>query len=190
MYKVLRNTHLFLGIAAFLFVTMYGLSSVQMAHQTWFSMKPQVTETRLTVSPETSEDPRAIAAELRRAGLRGEMRDVETNAAGYRIYIQRPGTFYRIDYTRATREAKVRIQTTGFMGMLNRIHHIGGTWHDYWLINVWGIFVALVSVTLILLGATGIYLWFKTHGERAIGVVLLAINLGICVTLLVLVRTA
>jgi hypothetical protein len=44
--------------------------------------------------------------------------------------------------------------------------------------------------TEILLGATGIYLWFETYGERAIGVVLLAINLGVCVTLLVLIRTS
>src|SRR5258708_8571356 len=158
MHRILRNTHLFLGIGASLFVAMYGLSPVQMAHQTWFSMEPEVTEMRLTVSPETTDDPRAVAAELRRAGLRGELRDVETNAAGYRIYIERPGASYRIDYTRATREAKVRVNTTGFMAILNRIHHIGGTGHDYWLINVWGVLVGLVSVTLILMGATGIYL--------------------------------
>ena len=190
MYRLMRNTHLFLGLAACLFLLMYGLSSVQMAHSTWFSMKPEVTETRMNIATDTAGDPRAIAAELRRAGLRGEIRNVETNAAGYRIYMERPGTSYRIDYTRATREAKIRVNSSGFMAMLNRIHHIGGTWHDYWLINVWGVFVALVSVTLILLGATGIYLWFKAHGERVIGVVLLAVNLGICVTLLVLIRTA
>jgi hypothetical protein len=50
--------------------------------------------------------------------------------------------------------------------------------------------IGLVSGGLILLGATGIYLWFMNHSERAIGAVLVAINLGICVTLLVLIRTA
>lgn len=50
--------------------------------------------------------------------------------------------------------------------------------------------IGLVSAGLILLGVTGIYLRFTIHGERAIGVVPLAINLGICVTLLVLIRTA
>jgi hypothetical protein len=36
MYRLLRNTHLFLGLPAFFFVLMYGLSAVQMAHDTWF----------------------------------------------------------------------------------------------------------------------------------------------------------
>ena len=74
--------------------------------------------------------------------------------------------------------------------MLNRIHHLAGQGHDFGLINAWGVCVGLVSAALILLGATGIYLWFKIHSERVIGVVLLAINLGICVTLLVLIRAA
>ena len=50
--------------------------------------------------------------------------------------------------------------------------------------------IGLVSGGLILLGVTGIWLWFMIHSERAIGAALLAINLGICVTLLVLIRTA
>ena len=190
MYRLLRNTHLFLGLAAFLFVLMYGLSAVQMAHETWFSMKPVVTEMRVSVAPDTSDDPRAVARQLRNAGVRGELGDVAQTAAGYKFAVARPGTNYQVEYTRATREAKVKVSTAGFMGMLNRIHHLAGLGHDFGLINAWGVCVGLVSAALILLGATGIYLWFKIHSERVIGVVLLAINLGICVTLLVLIRTA
>jgi hypothetical protein len=190
MYRLLRNTHLFLGLAAFLFVLMYGLSAVQMAHDTWFSMKPVVTEMRVSVAPDTSDDPRAVARQLRDVGVRGELGDVSDTAAGYKFEVARPGTNYQVEYTRATREAKIKVSTAGFMGMLNRIHHLRGLGHDFGLINAWGVCVGLVSAVLILLGLTGIYLWFKIHSERVIGVALLAINLGICVTLLVLIRTA
>src|SRR6185369_10463769 len=88
MYQLLRNTHLFLGLAAFLFVLMYGLSAVQMAHDTWFSMKPVVTEMRVSVGPETSDDPRAIVRELRNnAGVRGELLEVADTAAGYKFAV-------------------------------------------------------------------------------------------------------
>ena len=50
--------------------------------------------------------------------------------------------------------------------------------------------IGRVSAGLILLGVTGIYLCFMIHCERTIGVALLAINLGVYVTLLVLIRTA
>ena len=190
MYRFFRNTHLFLGIAAFLFLLMYGLSSVQMAHQSWFSMKPTVTETRVAIPSGVADDPRAIAQELARQGMRGELRDVKKTDGGYKLQMNRPGTTYEVDYWKASREARVRVSTAGFMGLLNRIHHVGGVRHGYWLINAWGVCVGLVSATLIVLGASGIYLWFKTHGERLVGAILLAINLGVCVTLLVLIRTA
>ena len=55
---------------------------------------------------------------------------------------------------------------------------------------MWAFFVALVSVALIVLSLTGIYLWFKIHTERVIGIILLALSLGYSLTLIVLIRTA
>jgi hypothetical protein len=158
-----------------------------MAHNKWFSLKPQVTESHTQIPETVADDPRAIGRQL---GLRGDLSDVQKTEAGYKFRVHRPGTVYEVDYRRSSREAKVRTETGGFMVMLNRIHHIAGNWHEYSLINVWGVFVGLVSGALLVLGATGIYLWFRIHSERVIGAVLLAINLGICVTLLVLIRTA
>ena len=190
MYRLLRNTHLFLGVAAFLFLVMYGVSAAEMAHPRWFSMKPTVSETRVTLTQGTSDDPRAVARALRSIGVRGDIGEVSASDAGYKFDVARPGAYYQIEYARAKREAKVRTHTNGFMAVLNRIHHLRGVGHDFAPLNAWGVMIGLVSTGLILLGVTGIYLWFTIHSERAIGVVLLAINLGICVTLLVLIRTA
>ena len=153
-------------------------------------MKPTVSETRVTLAPDTSDDPRAIARVLRSIGRSGDIGEVSASKAGYKFDVARSGAYYEVDYARATREAKLRIQTTGFMAVLNRIHHLRGVGHDYAPLNAWGVMISLVSAGLILLGVTGIYLWFMIHSERTIGVALLAINLGICVTLMVLIRTA
>lgn len=185
MYRYLRNTHLFLGLFCSLFLLMYGASSVQMSHNKWFSNEPRVIENEVAVH---GGNPREVAAELMAQGLRGEMTAVSSAPGGASFRIVRPGTIYEVDW--ANGMAKVRTNEANFMGMLNRIHHIGGLWHEFNLVNVWAFFVGVVSVSLLVLGGTGIYLWFKIHQERVIGTVLLALGLGYGLTLLVLIRTA
>jgi hypothetical protein len=164
---------------------MYGASSVQMSHNKWFDNKPRVTESEMAVH---GADARAVAAELMRQGMRGELAAVSARAAGANFRIVRPGTVYEVAWSNGT--AKVRTSEANFIGMLNRIHHVGGIWHEFTLTNLWGFFVGVVSVSLLILGATGIYLWFKIHQERVLGTVLLVLGLGYGLTLIVLMRTA
>ena len=185
MYRYLRNTHLILGLFCCLFLLMYAVSSVQMSHNRWFDNKPRVTESEVAVH---GGNPREVAAELMAQGLRGELAAVFTTPLGASFRIVRPGTVYEVTWTNGM--AKIRTNEANFMGMLNRIHHIGGLWHDFKLMNVWAFFVGVVSAALLILGGTGIYLWFKIHEERMIGTVLLALGLGYGLTLIVLIRTA
>ena len=48
--------------------------------------------------------------------------------------------------------------------------------------------VALVSMALLLLGISGIYMWFTRQAERRVGMALLAINLIVAVILIGLLR--
>ena len=190
MYRYLRNTHLFLGLFCSLYLLMYGVSSLQMAHSPWFSMRPAVTETHAALAPGTT-DARQVARELMdRYGLRGEAGRARVTPDQLSFNIARPGTVYQIEYSPTTGNTRIRDNHAGFMGMLNRIHHAKGLWHDYWVLNAWGAFVAVVSAALFLIGATGIYLWFKLHQERVIGAILLVISLGYSLTLIVLARSA
>jgi len=189
MYKFIRNTHLLIGLFAFLFLLMYGVSAVQMAHNKWFSNKPAVTESEIALTP--GGDARSVARELMdRHGLKGELAQVRKAGSGFSFRIVRPGTVYEVAYATETGTANVKTNVANIMGMLNRIHHVGGLWHEYTLTNVWAVFVALVSVALIVLSLTGIYLWFKIHTERVIGIILLVLSLGYSLTLIVLIRTA
>jgi hypothetical protein len=186
LYKFLRNTHLLIGLFSFLFLMMYGVSSVQMSHNSWFKMKPGVTESQVALTPGIA-DARDVARQLMDRGLvRGELAQVQ--ASSFRIL--RPGTVHEVNYSPQTGEAKIRTSVAGLMGMLNRIHHVAGLWHEYTLTNVWAVFVAITSILLVTLALTGIYLWFKIHTERVIGAILLAVSLGFSLMLIVLIRTA
>ena len=190
MYRYLRNTHLYAGLFCCLFLLMYGVSSVQMAHNSWFSTRPRVNEVHFTLGSGAS-DSRAVARELiDRYGLRGELGPARfVTPAQMNFNLTRPGTVYQVEYAPATGDTRVRDNHAGFMGMLNRLHHVNGLWHDYWLVNVWGALVAIVSAALIVIAATGIYLWFKIHEERVAGSILLIASLGYSLTIIILARS-
>lgn len=190
MYRYLRNTHLFLGLFSCLFLLMYGVSAVQMAHSRWFGLKPRTSEVSFSLAPGET-NARAVARELmERHDLRGELGQVRSSPAGLNFRITRPGTIYEVDYAAATGRTAAKVNVASFMGMLNRIHHVHGVRHEYGLLNVWGYMVAVVSVMLLVIGATGVYLWFRIHKERTIGGVIFGAGLLFSLTLLVLVRTA
>jgi hypothetical protein len=70
------------------------------------------------------------------------------------------------------------------------IHEQGGLWHESALRNALGVFVAITSAALIIMALTGIYLWFKIHSERRVGIVLLVLSLGYSLTVMFVLRTA
>lgn len=188
MYRYLRNTHLFLGLGCCLFLLMYGVSAVQMSHNSWFNLKPSVTESQMTL-PAGQQDARALASLLMRDhGFKGDLIQVRQVPGGVNFAIQRPGTVCQIQYQSDSGIAKIRENRAGFIGLLNRIHHIGGLWHEYWLINLWAGFVGFVSLALFVIGGTGIYMWFKLHKERVIGSILLGVSLAVSLSLIVLIR--
>lgn len=192
MYLWMRNLHLFLGGLFALFLLVYGASAVQMAHPDWFPMKPATTESRVPVEAgAAARGPRALARYfIEEHGLRGEVNRVKQTENGYEFRIVRPGTVYVVEYSPGSREAHVTTQVATFLGMLNRIHHLGGLWHEYPLLNLWGGLVGLTSLGLILLGVSGLYLWFRIHRERLVGTILLALSLATSLGLWIAMRTA
>jgi hypothetical protein len=189
MYKFLRNSHLILGAFSFLFVLMYGVSSVQMAHNTWFNNKPLVNESSEKIAP-MMDARKAARVLMDKYSWRGELGQVTTRRDDLVFRVIRPGVVYEVTYAPVSGDTKIKTNVANWMGMLNRIHHIGGFWHEYSLINVWSVFVALISVSLILIALSGIYLWFKIHKERLIGGVLLAGGLIYGLGLMILLRIA
>jgi hypothetical protein len=191
MYRLLRNIHLFFGLFSFLSLVMYGVSTVQMAHRTRFPLKPTVSVATVMLPDSDFDGPRALAQELmRRELIGGEITQANSSADGYKIRAMKIAANYDISYSKQTRAASIQTSTLGFMGMLNRLHHAHGVQYESTIRNVWGAFLGFIAFALIVIGTTGIYMWFKLHQERVIGIVLLALSLGYSLTVIVLMRTA
>ena len=189
MYRIVRNVHLLLASFSLPFLIMYGVSAVQMSHSTWFQMKPLVDE-RLVSLTVGQTDGRAIAREImdRERAVTGELSNIQPNDAGVALRIVVPGTVHDVRYERASGVARIKTSVAGTMGMLNRLHHWAGFWHEPVPMKIWAVAVAVVSAALVLLGASGLYMWFTRRPERRIGIALLAINVVFALTLLTLLR--
>ncbi len=121
---------------------------------------------------------------------KGELSNVQAVDAGLALRIVVPGTVHEVRYDRASGVARVKTSVAGVMGMLNRLHHWAGFWHEPPSMKAWAVFVTVTSLGLLLLGASGIYMWFTRRPERRIGIALLAINVVFAVTVLTLLRRA
>jgi hypothetical protein len=187
-YSVLRTIHLLSGVLAAPMLVMYGLSAVQMAHSGWFSTKPSVDQFEATLSP-SKGDGRAVAREfMQKAAVVGEIQDVRATPTGFSVRIVVPGTVHEIVYESASGRARVKRGVSGVWGTMNRLHHAAGLWHSYWPLQLWGALCAIISLATVVLGATGLWMWWLRRQERSLGIVLLAANIAFSVGIIVWLR--
>ena len=189
MYRTFRTIHLLLASFSLPFLLMYAVSAVQMTHSEWFDLKPTIHEDTLPLAPGL-DGARMVARDVmeRRSSVRGELSAIQTSPTGSTFRIVVPGTVHEIKYVRATGTTTIKTSIAGVMGMLNRLHHAAGFWHEPLDLKMWAVLVFIVSVALLLLGATGLCMWFVRRTERRAGAVLLAVNLLFVVILLVTMR--
>jgi hypothetical protein len=186
-YPALRQTHLIAGLFSAGMLVMYGLSAVQMAHPSWIPIHRDVREWKIEATPGL-EGGRAVARDLYSRGVRGELNGVEETTSGWSLVVGLPGTEHRVTYDRRTGVAGVRTTTLGFFGVLNRLHHAAGFWHESEVMKAWAGLVAAVSFAVLLMGATGLWMWFARRQDRIAGIVLLALNLAFAFIVLGLLR--
>lgn len=190
MYRWLRNLHLAAGLFSAIFLAGYASSAAQMAYPI-YHLKPSEARATMAVPADVGSSPRSLAQWLMDdRDLRGDLIDLTTTDTAITLRIVRPGTTHQVSYDRLTKTALVTTSTLNGIGMLNRLHHISGLRHEYWIINVWGGLLLVVSAALLLLSASGLVMWFERHQERKAGLVVAAAGILWGMTVLVLVRAA
>ena len=165
MYRTVRSIHLCAGVFALVFLAVYAISALQMTHGKWVHMEPRTSE-RSVALPAGLSDARAASVELaRREKISGELTGIRISTGRLAFRILRPGMVWQADYSASTGATRLRITDTGTLGALNRVHQMRGIWHNWVAYNVWAALLALVGLVILTLGATGIYLWWKTHRD-------------------------
>lgn len=185
----MRNVHLGLGLVFVLMALVFAVSSLVIIYRPWISPKPVDTESTVLLKGDALENPRAAALFLMTShGMKGELRQIQEQGDRVRFRIVRPGEASDVSYQRSTGEAKIKTRRFGVLETLVQLHTNHGFWHDYVPANLWAALAFFTSAGLLLLGVTGIYLWFAHHEERRIGSVLLGFGLVYGIVTLVLTR--
>ena len=191
MFQFMRNVHLALGLVSVVMALIFALSSLVIIYRPWLPQSIEQSERTVQVPAQAASTPRALARALMRSeGLRGTVGQIEEDPEAIRFRISRPGTEFRIEYRRSTSEARIELRRRGLLETLVQLHVNHGFWHEFAPANAWAALSLLASAGLLLLGASGIYLWFMHHEERRVGGVLLVLGLAYALVTLVLTRLA
>lgn len=188
MYRAIKTFHLLLGVSCFSILLMYSVSGIQMSHPNWFTNEPTVVEIEVAVDPNLLSNPRAVAQQMMQDGMWGELQNVVQDEHGFSFRIVRPGTTYNVSYSAHEQGVKVQRSSVGFLQMLTELHHIAGFYREQQVTHWWAAFVVLTSLALLMLGATGVYMWFRQHKERLVGGIIFSAGLVIGLGLLVATR--
>ena len=176
-----RRMHLYLGLALLPWFLMYGISSVPFAHTRFFDDRdaakklPMWTlraEKRIDIPvPEHAAGLRELgAALLREAGIE------ETSFGTYR---QSPTQInvYAYSFWKSTQlkyftdQKKLTVEDRRFRWdhFLTGMHARGGFEQDSLLDRSWSVVVDIVSVSMLLWIASGLYMWWELPGQRRWG---------------------
>ena len=185
----MRNIHLGLGLIFVLTALVFAVSSLVIMYRPWLKTQPANTETTVQLPPEAAANPRGLARLLMTShGMRGDLSQIREKGGRVSFNIVRPGETAEVVYESSSGEAKIKTRRQGTLETLVQLHTNHGLHHEYLPANLWAAISLLCSTGLLLLGASGIYLWFQHHNERVIGGILLGSGLIFGLTTLVLTR--
>ena len=188
--RLVRRTHMYLGLTLFPWMLMYALSTLVMNHRARFVANygsgpvPFVTEREMTydgVLPEGS-DLRTISAQiLDSVGLEGS-HGVSRRPDGT-VVITRNDLMWprRLTFNPATRKLVVEKMTFRPKAFLERFHRRRGYATGYGLDTVWAIAVDLAIVGMVFWALSGLWMWWEMKATRGLGTAALVGGAGLFV---------
>lgn len=188
-----RRLHFYFGLYFLLFIWLFSISGLFLNHQwsleEFWPDRQESTFERPIRRPESGEDL-AIARDLmRQLGLAGEINQMERSAADdlFEFQITRPGRTLNIEASFANSRAEVTEIRVNAFGVMDALHHFTGVsmtdserQRDWLLTRVWTASMDAVALGLIVLVASGLYLWYRLKKKRRLGFAVLVFGVASC----------
>ncbi|MDA0203830.1 MAG: hypothetical protein O3A53_04695 [Acidobacteria bacterium] len=189
MFQLMRNIHLGIALTVIVMAMIFAASTIFFMYRAWLPDEVTETERSVQVAAGAAATPRELALELiRNHGLKGEVLGIAETDDGYTFRMFRPGTEHSVGYSRVTGAATIKSKQWQIGQTLMQLHTAHGFWHESITATLWSAFSLLTSFGLLLLGASGIYLWFVNRAERLVGGILLTVGLSYGLITLILTR--
>lgn len=188
MSRLLRRSHLYLALFLTPWILMYTASTFVMNHAHWFrdggsSEQPRkppayTLERELIYPGELPSAPQDIAKQLLATldldGAHSIARPVSNDRLViHRLHATAPR---RVTYTAADNRVTVERMVFEPVRFLEQLHRRRGYQHNYVLDDLWAASVDLTIAALLLLSATGIWMWWELRSTRRLGALALAVG--------------
>ncbi|MBW3630151.1 MAG: PepSY-associated TM helix domain-containing protein [Gemmatimonadetes bacterium] len=182
-----RRLHFYLGLYFLLFIWLFSISGLVLNHGKWefadyWPDREESTATRAIEVPTATGDLAVAKDLMRQLGLSGEVNRTERKGRGdeFAFQVGRPGHVFDVEANLATGRAEVKQIEVNVWGIMSALHHFTGVKigepekrRDWWLTTVWIVAMDAIALGLIVLVASGLYLWYHLQHKRTLGLVAL-----------------
>jgi hypothetical protein len=188
-----RKLHNYLGLYFLLFIWLFSVTGLLLNHHWSFAEfwdQRQETSVERAIMPPTATGDLAVAQELmHQLDIVGELNETKRSPQGdqFVVNVARPGQMFNIEANLATRRAVVKETRVNGWGVLHMLHTFTGVkqneptrQRDWWLMTLWAVSMDALSVGLIVLVLTGLYLWYRLPKKRWPGMIALGLGM-VCV---------
>lgn len=182
LYPRVRDLHLYLGLFLCPFVLLFAFSTILLNHPSRSAGGKTEPKRMVTVElpgGEPGSIPHARVL-LQQLGVTGEMDYVRHNAKAERLSIpvSKPGESTRVEIDLRGKTATIEREERGLGDALNYLHKMPGPhnvrFRGNWVfMSWWAVTADIVVYGVLFLTVSGLYLWWKLKGERAVGWALL-----------------
>jgi hypothetical protein len=189
-----RRLHFYLGLYFLFFIWLFSISGLVLNHGKWpfadfWPDRDERTTTRSVAMPIFDGDLDAAHALMRQLGLAGEVNSTERSPTGdaFEFQVTRPGRTITVEADLGAGSARVTEIRVNAWGILSALHHFTGVSlddpgreRDWWLTTVWSVAMDAIALGLVVLVASGLYLWYRLKRKRTLGLAALAAGIACC----------
>lgn len=195
LQKLVRKIHIYVGLSLFLPILLFAASGLMLNHRWqiwdyWAERKESRREIAVQV-PAAASDLDKARRVLSQIGVDGEINLLLYHADTDTLEIKttRPGMMATIEVCAASGQGRADIVELNAWSLLPAMHVLSGLHSNiaqkknwFWT-QYWSLVMDLTAGALLLLLASGFYLWLKITSERRLG--LLCLEVGAAVFALV-----
>jgi hypothetical protein len=194
LHRWSRKVHYYLGLYLLLFTWFFAVSGLVLNHAKWriasfWERRQEATVERAIVVPHARGDVAIAHDVMRQLAIVGEIGETRRSAggAGFEFQVVRPGRVWKVEARLDSALAHVTEIRLDAWGVMDALHKFTGVridspaaTRDWWLTRLWSLAMDAVGMGLVVLVASGVYLWWRLAEKRAGGAVALALGVVCC----------
>ncbi len=189
-----RKLHYYLGLYFLLFLWLFSISGLILNHPKWasgeFWNERKESKSELPIrAPDIASDVGIANDLMRQLAIVGEVGDVGRDpvSATFNFQVVKPGHVSRVSADLAAGRASVTEIELNAWGAMDALHKFTGVRldrpnesRDWLLTRLWSLAMDALAVGLVILIASGLYLWWRLRQKRVGGMIALTLGVASC----------